>query len=400
MALHNPPADSQQVLDALRLGWTLAEVRGRNRPDAPGADLLDFPHADHALPLRSERTALEQAVEAEAVLAYLATLLKVDGPQGAGPDGRAGTDQTLTYSQALLAVAHTLHDGPGGAGDGARGGSPNGDGPLNRPETWELLADCLYHWDAHIQDTLAAESETQSGAYQLGRGLAEAYWALDPAAADGEPGSWSVLLGEQRRRLLTRHAGRLAAYFDPLTAPALAGSLQVWGAVVADPGWRGHADAVAQLRSQTHRWYALLVLGQDPTSLVQPGSFIRHSRTTLKAARIFAPQLLVGLLSFAAITAVSYLLATDSGSAGVATVLGAVGFLGLSGASLQASLKNRANAILERLRTNAYADLVAEAITVAPTVSTGAHGRALHPGEDPVHRVASQRTLSVATSHS
>jgi hypothetical protein len=395
MALNNRPPDGEQVLDALRLGWTLAEVRGRNRPDAPGADLLDFPHGGHALPLRSERTAVEQAVEAEAVLAYLATALKVDGPQGAGPDGRGGADQaTTTYSQALLAVAHTLHDGPGGSG------SPNGDGPLNRPETWDQLADCLYHWDAHIQDTLAAESETQSSAYQLGRGLAEAYWALDPTAADGEPGSWTVLLGEQRRRLLTRHAGRLAAYFDPLTAPALAGSLQVWGAVVADPGWRGQADAVSRLRSQTHRWYALLVLGQDPSTLVQPGSLIRHSRTTLRAARMFAPQLLVGLLSFGAITAVSYLLATDTGSAGVATVLGAVGFLGLSGASLQASLKNRANAILERLRTNAYADLVAEAITVAPTVVVSGHGLGMHPAEDPVHRAASQRTLSVATSHS
>ena len=272
--------------------------------------------------------------------------------------------------------------------------------PWNRPETWELLADCLYHWDAHIQDTLAAESETQSSAYQLGRGLAEAYWALDPAAPDDQPGSWLVLLGEQRRRLLTRHAAGTRRTSTRSPRPRLAGSLQVRGAVVADPTWRGQANAVAQLRSQTHRWYALLVLGQDPTSLVQPGSFIRHSRTTLKAARIFAPQLLVGLLSFAAITAVSYLLATDTGSAGAATVLGALGFLGLSGAGLQASLKNRANAILERLRTNAYADLVAEAITVAPTVSAAAHGRALHPAEDPVHRAASQRTLSVATSHS
>ena len=99
-------------------------------------------------------------------------------------------------------------------------------GPLNRPETWELLADCLYHWDAHIQDTLAAESETQSSAYQLGRGLAEAYWAY-PGAADGEPGSWSVLLGEQRRAVAEDRAARGVLPTRP-PRPA-AGSLQVWG---------------------------------------------------------------------------------------------------------------------------------------------------------------------------
>ena len=384
------PADADLVLTALRLGWTLAEVRGRNRPDAPHVALLSFPHAGHALPLRSERSAVEQAVEAESVLAYLATTLHVDGPSGTGTTPPAGPPPGppgpggVPFSQAVQETAQALHD--------EAAGTP---GPAKR---WDALADLLYHWDAYIQDALAAESETQSSAYQLGRGLAESYWALDATAPDGEPGSWKVLLGEQRRQLLTRHVGRIAAYFDPLTAPALAGSLQVWTAVVADRSWRDRPDAVDQLRTQTHRWYALVVLRQDPSALVHPGALLRHSGTTLRAARMFAPQLLLALLSFGAITAVSFLLATDSGSAALATVLGAVGFLGLSGAGIQATLKNRAHALLERLRTNAYADLVAEAITAAPTLPArpGLRGTS-HPTADSIHRAATRRTLSVAT---
>jgi hypothetical protein len=52
------PGDALEVINALRLGWYVAEVRGRNRPGGPrpsGDGLLS--RGDHVLPLRIERTA-------------------------------------------------------------------------------------------------------------------------------------------------------------------------------------------------------------------------------------------------------------------------------------------------------------------------------------------------------
>jgi hypothetical protein len=49
------------------------------------------------------------------------------------------------------------------------------------------------------------------------------------------------------------------------TAPAIAGSLEVWKAVVAAPAWMGDPEqAGPALYSQIRRWYELIILGQDP----------------------------------------------------------------------------------------------------------------------------------------
>ena len=42
--------DAYDVLSALRLGWSVAEMRGRNRPDGPPGEVLGMPdHVDHPL---------------------------------------------------------------------------------------------------------------------------------------------------------------------------------------------------------------------------------------------------------------------------------------------------------------------------------------------------------------
>lgn len=47
------PADADQVAKALRLGWYVAEVRGRNRPDPPKLEATTRPsRMGDALPLR------------------------------------------------------------------------------------------------------------------------------------------------------------------------------------------------------------------------------------------------------------------------------------------------------------------------------------------------------------
>ena len=54
------PADALEVISALRLGWYVAEVRGRNRPAGPRPPGNELPRGgDHSLPLRIERTPAE-----------------------------------------------------------------------------------------------------------------------------------------------------------------------------------------------------------------------------------------------------------------------------------------------------------------------------------------------------
>lgn len=67
-------------LDLLRLGWMIAEVRGRYRL-GDNERLQADQHIDrhqHALPLAPERSVAEQRIEAEEVLASLATRLSLD----------------------------------------------------------------------------------------------------------------------------------------------------------------------------------------------------------------------------------------------------------------------------------------------------------------------------------
>lgn len=66
------PDDAHEVVNALRLGWYVAEVRGRNRPAGPrppGDELPD--RRDHVSPLRVERTPEELRIEAQTVLQKL-----------------------------------------------------------------------------------------------------------------------------------------------------------------------------------------------------------------------------------------------------------------------------------------------------------------------------------------
>ena len=73
------PEDSAEVHGALRLGWCVAEVRGRNRPGGPQPQGDELPNRqDNVLPLRIERTATELRIEAQAILHKLAGDLGVD----------------------------------------------------------------------------------------------------------------------------------------------------------------------------------------------------------------------------------------------------------------------------------------------------------------------------------
>jgi hypothetical protein len=180
----------------MRLGWYVAEVRGRNRPGGPKPPAETLPDRQgHVLPLRIERTPDELRIEAQVVLRQLAHDLHVDTVT-VGDQPCSRTDTIDQQAKGLAGAAPATAAGP-----------------------WKALALSIYQLDAHAQDTLAAQSGTKSAAYQLGRGLAEAYWALDPSAGCDPPAPdcWIFLLGSQRCNELARLARCAYGYRWPAT---------------------------------------------------------------------------------------------------------------------------------------------------------------------------------------
>lgn len=197
------PDDGDCVLSAIRLGWYVAEVSGRNNPNCPQPRAGETRKvAPSPLPLRNERTAEELETEAEGVLVALATkVLPADG---------AARAEEIRANVAALRRHRDPEDT-----DALRAA-------LNRS---------IFKLDTAAQDGLTAVSDTQACGYLLGRGLAECYWALDLTEPDE---SWAAgpRRGTRRRadpprrsplRLLQRlyrhgrgrHVGRLARHRHP-----------------------------------------------------------------------------------------------------------------------------------------------------------------------------------------
>jgi hypothetical protein len=449
--------DAHDVLSALRLGWSVAEMRGRNRPDGPPGEVVGMPdHVDHPLPLRIERGKTELRIEIQSVVAELARQLHVD-------DAPDGTSYSATLGEQAKLLAHArapkAADALGQALDllgrqqpeparqalnqglaiqravvarrrqalavvqfsrapeaavrteqacctGEEAGlaalehviSAFEQGPqaiaqyqaklaAAARQPWEDLAELLWQFDAHVQDRLAALSESQAIGYQLGRGLADTYWALNPGQEDGSA-SWGFLLGERRCAELSRLTGRLAVHMGEYTASAIAGSLEVWKAVVATPTWRGPAEQAAQaLYSQIRRWYELIILGQDPTTLIGPAAVMRNYRTLARAFQLFWPELIATVFGLGALITLLFLVNVGGAAAWVKTLSGVLAAVGLSLAGLTGTLKNSAQALTKRLRQDAYTDLVALAVQTAPAP----------PDKSALQKAISHRSLTPAT---
>jgi len=436
------PDDAGDVLCALRLGWFLAEVRGRNRPGGQlGVGAAMPENDDHALPLRIERSPTELRIEAQKVVAQLAAHLNVDAdghgtgfgaavdekarllnpvrapkasaalqraldqlrmaeagrsyPGASGPPTPQQALQTLMAAvdpqQQVVAAAQepaaageqrgldALRDAiaawpaiTGGDTDAARARVALVRGKLQvivaaASEPWEDLAELLWRFDAHIQDQLSATSETQACGYQLGRGLAETYWALDPDHAAAGSRGWDFLLGEERCAELSRLAGRLGAYLPEYTAPAITGSIEIWRYLAGQLAWRGDGQVANDaLYQQIRRWYELIVLGQDPTTLVKPNGLISSYRIFGRAIRLFWPQLVATIIGLGFLVTLLVLLGVGGATAWEKTLSGVLAVAGLSLGGLTGTLKNSAQAMLKRLRQDSYTDLVAIAVQTAP----------------------------------
>src|SRR6266702_2728559 len=78
---------------------------------------------------------------------------------------------------------------------------------------------------------------------------------------------WTFLLGDRRCAELSRLVGRLSAYLNTYTGPAIVGSIEIWKVFARDAVFdKNQAEQVrvAQntVREQIRRWYELIVLGQ------------------------------------------------------------------------------------------------------------------------------------------
>src|SRR5215469_5841816 len=402
------PEDDGDVVTAMRLGWNLAEVRRRNRPDAPPGAKAGLPGpSSHALPLHIEQSQTELRLQAQGVVATMAKKLGVDLDK-AGNSFSVAIDRQakiLADARESTAVAPAVPAGspvlvsarsgaaPGGppagspiladaregaaAAPAASAGSPfpaaTGNEPLasnviaNDPAAqWNALEELIFKFDAHIQDTMASGPDTVACGYQLGRALAEPYWALDPTLGktSKSPMSWCFLLGAERCSEMSRLVGRLTSYFNPYTAAAIAGSVQVWKQVAADESWREKADDA--LYRQIRRWYELVIMQQDPTTLVKPYALIRNFRMVKRALRIFWPELSGAIIAAAALSLFAGALGQHNISALAKSAFGFIAITGFSLAGLTARFKNQAQAMVLRLRQDVYTDLVAVAITTAP----------------------------------
>lgn len=344
------PNDKAVVLATFRLGWFVAEVRGRNRPDSPERDRPGLPVDDqHPLPLRGERTSTERRVEAQGVLTELAVDLGVD-------DGGVGSGYGKRIDQAADTMA-TARQSPSSA-------------PDTLTEQWAGFTALLRDFDGHVQDVLAAKSETRACAYQLGRGLAETYWALDPFETRQAQG-WTFLLGEHRCAELARLVGRLSAYLDTYTGSAVAGSIEIWRefatTAVFDKNQAGAARAAQDaLHEQICRWYELIVLGQDPTTLIRPFGVIGNFRTFKQAFRQFWPQAAATAIGLGFLAAFLILLGVGAGSGLVKTLGAILAATGLSIGGVTGVLKNSTQSLLVRLRQDTYTELLIEGVAVQP----------------------------------
>lgn len=393
------PPDADNVRAALRLGWLMAEVRGRARPGGPGAEfVVDMARGHWALPLGSERSAAEREVEAEHALIAVTKRLNLDWPSpsqaAGGPVGAEHDSQTAGLAQGAVGLdpaaarGDALADAPTFSTELSRLGKlateqRKSGGPAAE-EAWRQLAHLLYRWDARIQDELLSNSDSQANAYELGRAVAEMYWALNlnaPARiqhghdAQLNPVSWAFLFGNDRREDISRLLSRLAPYFAPLTPAAIAGSVEIWGQVAASEQWRSVSSVRKTLLEQTRNWYSLLIADLDPETLLKPYAGLRSWRIFKRTFRAFGLEMVIGTLGIAALAGLVLLIAYAPNQPVLKTVVAALGFLGVTSAGLQARLKTTTQSMIARLAVDLSTELVAEQITVTPPPPRSVNGK-------------------------
>jgi hypothetical protein len=359
---------------ALRLGWMVAEFAGRLRPDAPPYGADKSRNGGWTLPLGAadERSATELQIESAKVLAAVAGKAGVDITIDDLTDQRSvdypntsppAVSRAICYLVMRLLYARDQKDDLHATLGLPEFTTDELNQPPNPDVVWKKIQDLLWVWDEAIQDKLGAEDFGTSSAYQLGRGLAETYWALDPDAQDGDPRSWGYLLGENRVTALTILCRRLSSSIGKITAPAVEASLAVWQEVAAAPG--DYIEPRAKLGDQLLVWRDLLLAQRDPISIVPKDQLEKDARSVLPLLNAFKGELAVGAGAAAALGVSTYYLPHIGGSIGA--VLSA---FGITAAAIGSRAKATMQSVGDRVRDTLSQDAVNGAAIKRPNKIT------------------------------
>ena len=362
-------ASADTVKQLVRFGWAVAELRGRLYFGAndPGATPETIPsETDAVLPLANERSAKDRLAEVRSVVSWLAGTLDLKGAAKA-PAGTDPSDPSVPHPDGLARVL-----------DLAQSLAAETDATKHQ-QAWVAFATELHDWDNEIQNTLATRPYGEGSAYQLGRGLAECTWSLNPAAPASDVTSWDFLLGVMRCWELTQILERLSHSFPEQAAQTVMGSLSAWQTLAKSKEWRADPEAASYLRQQALLWRDLLVTSADPADLVHPDSPLDHVASLVPAAKALAPQIVGLILSVILLTAGAYFL-THSGTTGWSgAAAGVLGILGITASTATAKAKSAANSLRSRVQTALQADLLTLAATRRPKAPPGV----VEDGPDP-----------------
>jgi hypothetical protein len=365
----------EQLRGALNLGWSMAELRGRIRyghVEPPGTVDYQFPREEfHALPIGGEHSLVEQQIATRVAVGLLADRFALNEPLPQRKESPPDTIKALAMDlERKLEAAEkgSAHVRP----DAYPAGSEVG-------KAWEAAAEAIYYWDEQIQDGLGVSAELLA-AYQLGRGLAEAFWGLDPDAPEPDtkptvtstlspphPGSWEFLLGPRRQLMLGAYLGLLEGAFAPLTGSAVRGPLTRWCALVGDKKVRNRSEAaLVALRGQLHNWRDVLLGSRDPISFAKGFGLKLAFRQALRVAQTLPLETFLLLGGIALMAAAGYALGSDTTRTGTAVAASVLGFFGVTGAGLLARAKAQAAVLGVHLREAFYRDIVEAQATVLP----------------------------------
>jgi hypothetical protein len=366
----------ERIRAALDLGWSMAELRGRLRyghVEPPGTVDYQFPREQfHALPIGGEHSLTEQQIATRVAVGLLAERFGLDDPVPQQGEPASETIRTLA-----IRLESSLDEAE-------RSGTP-----VTRPDTypagsdvakaWEAVAGAIYYWDAQIQDGLGVSGELIS-AYQLGRGLSEAFWALNPdapapatrpsldsTASPPDPASWEFLLGPRRRLMLGTYVTLLEGALTPLSGPAVRGPLARWGALVADDQVRNRShEALEALRGQLRNWREVLLGSRDPTSFAKHFGLRLALRQALRVMQTLPLETCLASIGIALLAVAGYALGSENTNHSLAILASVLGFFGVTGAGLLAKAKAQAAVLSGRLREAFYRDIVEAQATVLP----------------------------------
>jgi hypothetical protein len=361
-----------EAAQALRMGWVMAELRGRLDPNAAYAPQAVIAPPTLVLDAAGERNAVESQIEATKILSSLGSLeltkIEIDtlsqvakwGPIPAPDPGDPDltTSDMLRYLVCRLISASAPDDITDIHATLTTAKVAADERVFDRVFWWVRVKWFLWAWDEALQDELSADKFGTASAYELGRGLSECFWALNVTSTN-EHAQWTFLLGDRRIHALKDLAQRLAPVFSVYTAPAIVASVTAWGAIAASPDDYKHP--IGTLEQQALIWRDLLVTGRDPLTLVAPDKLEAVARDPRPIIKAFRWELLAALVLAAGLALSLTYFTSQSRS-----VLAALAAVGISASAIVSWIKSRAQSVASRIGSAVDQSVVNEAVTCTP----------------------------------